>query len=442
MRESIRERTALLRIAPGLVRPMKVLVPTYGRATRGRLTHAIALRLNDLLSVGRNRHLPAEDRIEAGYLVSRDECLASFPWFPAEGLSGGAVWHDAQLRHPERLTLSFIKSAAGAGAVPVNYLSVDRLRTADGTVRGAQATDRLTGARIEISAAAVLVAAGPWTRDVVASAGDGQAPPPTQTHALGLNLVVSRRIADIAIGVQARSGPQDDPVCGGRRYLFCAPHGQGTILGTWYTTAVADPASATARGARVLLREFNDACPGLDLVPQDVVRYQWGWLPLKSGEEPGRPGALAERPRITDHGHEGLKHLISVEGAKFTTARRTAEQAVDRVFGSLQLVSPRCLTGERPLEDAGVRQPWSERAMLASEEIVRAVHQEMAVRLSDVVFRRTGLGAIPGPSRVSVEAAARVMAGELGWDSIRQAEEIEAVMREAGRPGAMLETVA
>ena len=442
MRESIRERAALLRIAPGLVRPMKVLVPTYGGGSRGRVAHAIALGLNDLVSVGRNRHLAADNRIRGGHLVSRDECLASFPWFPAQGLSGGAVWHDAQLRHPERLTLSFIKSAASAGAVPVNYLSVDRLRTANGAVSGAQATDRLTGTRIEIAAGAVLVAAGPWTRDVVASAGDGRAPPPTRPHALALNLVVSRRIADIAIGVQAQSGPQDDPVCGGRRYLFCTPHGQGTILGTWYTADVADPALARARGASVLLREFNDACPGLDLAPQDVVRCQWGWLPLKNGDEPGRPGALAERPRITDHGHEGLQHLISVEGVKFTTARRTAEQAVDRVFASLQRTSPRCLTGERQLEDAGVEQQWSETAMLGSEEIVRAVRQEMAVRLSDVVFRRTGLGAIPGPSRASVEAAARVMAHELGCDSIRQAEQIERVMREAGTPGTMLETVA
>ncbi len=442
MRESIRERTALLRIAPGLVRPMKVLVPTYGGGLRGRVAHAMVLGLNDLVSGGQNRHLPAEDRIQGGYLVSRDECLASFPWFPAEGLSGGAVWHDAQLRHPERLTLSFLKSAAGAGAVPVNYLSVDRLRTANGAVRGAHATDRLTGARIEIAAGAVLVAAGPWTRDIVSSAGNGQARSATRSHALALNLVVSRRMADMAIGVQARSGPQDDPICGGHRYLFCAPHGGGTVLGTWYTADVADPALARARGARVLLREFNEACPGLELAPQEIVRCQWGWLPLKHGDEPGRPGALAERPRITDHGHEGLQHLISVEGVKFTTARRVVEQAVDRVFASLQRASPSCLTGERQLEDAGAEQHWSETAMLGSEEIVRAVRQEMAVRLSDVVFRRTGLGAIPGPSRVSVVAAARVMADELGWDSGRQAEEVEAVMREAGTPGTMLETVA
>ena len=242
--------------------------------------------------------------------------------------------------------------------------------------------------------------------------------------------------------MQAQSGSQEDPVCGGRRFLFSAPHGQGTILGTWYTADAADPALARARGASVLLREFNDACPGLNLAPRDIVRCQWGWLPLKNGDEPGRPGALAERPRITDHGHEGLQHLISVEGVKFTTARRAAEQAIDRVFASLHRTSPACLTGERQLEDAAVEQQRSDPAMLGREEIVRAVRQEMAVRLSDVVFRRTGLGAIPGPERLAVEAAAGVVAEELGWDSTRQAEEIEAVMREAGTPGAMLETVA
>src|SRR5215218_1544375 len=52
MKESIRERTTLLRIAPGLVRPLKVLVPTYGRMNRGRLAHALALALNDVISAG------------------------------------------------------------------------------------------------------------------------------------------------------------------------------------------------------------------------------------------------------------------------------------------------------------------------------------------------------------------------------------------------------
>ena len=161
MRESIKERSTLLRIAPGLVQPLAVLVPTYGRGAQSRTAYGAALRVNDLISRGRNRGLDLAAQIPGGRLVSRDECLASFRWFPRQGLTGGAVWYDAQLKHPERLTLSFLKSAASLGAQPVNYLRVDRLLARSGVVRGARVTDRLTGAELDVRARAVLVAAGP-----------------------------------------------------------------------------------------------------------------------------------------------------------------------------------------------------------------------------------------------------------------------------------------
>jgi glycerol-3-phosphate dehydrogenase len=74
-------------------------------------------------------------------------------------------------------------------------------------------------------------------------------------------------------------------------------------------------------------------------------------------------------------------------------------------------------------------------------EIVRAVREEMAVKLSDIVFRRTALGSAPGPDRATVEAAARVAGAELGWDLSRQDQEVTAVMREIAAPGPALETV-
>lgn len=443
MRESIRERSTLLRIAPGLVEPLKVLVPTYGAGARGRLAHAAALALNDLVSLRRNRELNRNRQIPGGQLVSRDECLSLFPWFAADRLSGGAVWYDAQLRQPERLTLSFLQSAAQIGAVPVNYLRVDRLLTVNGAVQGARATDRLTGAELEIRARAVLVTAGPWTGEIVATAADTRQIPPARKQALAVNLVINRRLADVAVGVRSGSGPREDPVCGGGRFLFCAPHGQATMLGTWYTADHVEPRAAVERGVGALLREFNGACPGLDLSDSDVVRSQWGWLPLKSGQEPGRPDALADRPRIVDYGlGHGLQHLISVEGVKFTTARLVAEQAIDQVFASLGQASPPCGTAVRQLEGAVTEHPAGAKAALPREEIVRAVQQEMAVKLSDLVFRRTALGAVPGPNRAAVEAAAQQMGAALGWEAHRRMEETDAVMREAGTPGAALETVA
>ena len=444
MRESIRERSALLRIAPNLVQPLRMLVPTYGSGARGRLAHAAALRLNDLVSFSRNRHLDPDHQLESGHLVSRHECLTSFPWFPAKGLTGGAVWYDAQLRHPERLTLSFIRSAASIGAVPLNYLQVDHLLVANHTVRGARATDLVTGAQLDISASAVLVTGGPWTDEILATAGPRDAGARTRgAQAMALNLVLNRRLAEVGVGVQSGSGSQDDPVCGRQRFLFCAPHGRGTVLGTWYTGDIGDPVAAHARGVRALLQEFNAACPGLDLSQADVVRSQCGWLPLKSGREPGRPGALAERPRIIDHGPEGVHRLLSVEGVKFTTARLVAEKAIDRVFTSLGRPSPACVTAERGLDDGGTEPPPKDDSpSLGREEIVRAVRQEMAVRLSDVVFRRAAPGGSARPGRASVEAAARVMAAELGWDASREGDEIQRVLRETHPLGTAMETVA
>jgi glycerol-3-phosphate dehydrogenase len=441
MRESIRERSTLLRIAPGLVQPLKVLVPTYGAGVRGRLAHAAALALNDLVSLGRNRHLERTRSIPRGHLVSREECLRLFPWFVAERLTGGAVWHDAQLRHPERLTFSFLQAAANIGAVPVNYLRVDRLLVSNDTVQGARATDGLTGAEVQIRARAVLVAAGPWTDKLVATISDtGQRPAPRQ--ALAVNLVINRRLADVAVGVRSHSNPREDPVCGGRRFLFSTPQGKVTLLGTWYAGDAPDPAAARERGLRALLGEFNDACPGLDLSEADVMRCQWGWLPLKNGKERGRADALAERPRIVEHERTlGVRNLLSMEGVKYTTARLVAEQAVDRVFASLGRISPPCRTAELRLHGTKAEISVEPGTQAARGEIVRAVRDEMAVRLTDIVFRRTALGAAPGPERVVVEAAARVAGAELGWDAVRQDREVNAVMRESAAPWAILETV-
>lgn len=441
MRESILERSTLLRIAPGLVQPLKVLVPTYGTGPRGRIAHAAALALNDLFSLGRNRRLDQTHSIPRGYLVSRDECLRLFPWFVDEGLSGGAVWYDAQLRHPERLTLSFLQAAASIGAVPVNYLRVDRFQTSAGAVQGAQATDCLTGAELQIRARAVLVAAGPWTDRLVATiSGTGQHPVPRQ--ALGVNLVLNRRLADVAVGVRAHSRRQEDPVGGGHRFLFSAPLGKVTLLGTWYTADATHPGAGRDRGLRALLREFNDACPGLDLSEGEVLRCHWGWLPLKDGKERGRPEALAERPRIADYGRAlGLRNLLSMEGVKYTTARLVAERALNRIFALLGRTSPRCRTAELRLHGTETVIRAEPGTQATRGEIVRAVREEMAVKLTDIVFRRTALGAVPGPERAAVQAAAGVAGSELGWDAIRQNAEVEAVMRVTAGPAPVLETV-
>jgi glycerol-3-phosphate dehydrogenase len=430
MRESIQERSALLRIAPGLVEPLPVLVATHGAGLRSRWAHRIALTSNDLLSLLRNHGLSPEQAIPRGRLISRSECLTHFPGFePGQGLTGGAIWYDAQLRQPERLTLSFLRSAAGRGAAVANYVRVDGLRVLNGAVEGALATDMVEGKSVAIRAGAILVAAGPWSAEIVAQAIPGAPRPRGPTHALAVNVVLRRRLADVGVGVQARSNSERDPVGGGRRFLFLAPQGRATLLGTSYSLPGRGVAvrHQVERDAQMLLDELNEVCPSLGLSGTDVVRHQWGWLPLKAGVESGRPDALAERPRVLDHGRDGIRQLFSMEGVKYTTARRVAERAVDRIFESLGRKSPPCLTRTVPLDTGG------------RPDVSHAIREEMAIKLADIVFRRTTLGDPPGPDRAAVETAARSAAIELGWSPARQEAEIEDVIRQSGIPGAAVE---
>src|SRR5689334_24302118 len=54
VRESLREREILLRIAPHLVKPLPIAIPIYKRAQRGRLTIRAGMILYDLLSWGKS----------------------------------------------------------------------------------------------------------------------------------------------------------------------------------------------------------------------------------------------------------------------------------------------------------------------------------------------------------------------------------------------------
>ena len=168
----------------------------------------------------------------------------------------------------------------------------------------------------------VVIAAGPWTPLL---SGHAVAAVP---QAFALNIEVGGRLAEAAVGLRSPAGPAADPVMGGRRFLFLVPQETSTLLGTWYTPWQGqDPDALVRRGAAALMAEFNAACPGLALSEPDLIRCQWGLLPLKAGRESGRPGALADRARVIDHGLGlGPRGMLSVEGVKFTTARGIAEE--------------------------------------------------------------------------------------------------------------------
>ena len=104
--------------------------------------------------------------------------------------------------------------------------------------------------------------------------------------------------------------------------------------------------------------------------------------------------------------------MFSVEGVKFTTARSVAEDVTDRVMAALGRAPVPCRTAEARVDEGDVLEATLE------ARVRRAVRDEMAVRLSDVL-RRTSPGPHAGPRRLAGCRAARRRGARLDGPSGR-----------------------
>jgi glycerol-3-phosphate dehydrogenase len=399
LRESARERAAFLRIAPGLVRPLPFLVPTYARRGPSRAALAVALKLNGLLTPRGRRD---DDALPPGRLLSARQVLERLPLLASAGLTGGAEWTDAQVSSTERLLLAFLHGAVGAGAAVANYVEAIGLDREQGRVTGVCARDVLDGGTLVVRGRVVLNAAGPALDRVLSLAGLTRAPVPL-LHAA--NLVLDRdAVATHAVG--GRSGG---------RFLFLVPWHGRSIVGTTY--AAPDPPVAAE-----FLDEAARAFPWAGLQAADVALVHRGRVPGSGG------GALLwTRSRVIDHEKEdGLAALLSILSVKYTTARAMAERAVDVAAARLaQPVAP-CRTAVEPLPRAAPLQGTLE------ERTRYVVREEAAVRLEDAVLRRLDLATAGRPRAADVDLVVEVMGRELGWDGGRRREErerLEATLR-------------
>ena len=403
VRESMRERRALLRMAPRIVRPLPFLVPTYGHGVRGREAMATALRLNDLIGRGRNEGLDEEHRIPRSRVLAPAEVERLVPGIEGKGLSGGAVWYDAQVTHSERLVVGLCRAAADAGAALANYVAATGFLRDGSRVTGIRARDVDGGGEMEIRGRMVLIATGPGLDRLLARA---QVKPTGSPLLLGMNLVVRRAVVT-SHAVGARSG---------NRYLFVVPWRERAIVGTAYDPASAAPDVAVSR----FLEESARAFPWAGLQPADVVLVHRGLVPGRRGA-----GAVETRSRLIDHeAADGVAGLVSLRGVKLTTARAEAEKVVDLVLRRLSRPAVACRTAVTPLPAAAPLEGG------VAERARHAVREEMALRLSDVVLRRTDLGTGGPPSPADLDAAARAMAAALGWDEAKLRAERETVAPE------------
>ena len=461
-REAVRERRALARIAPWLLRPLPFIVGTYRSLTRNRLALRAAFKLDAWIGRHRNDHVEPELHLPAARLVSKAATLRLFPGVKREGLTGGAQWYDYQIVESDRLTIAFAAAADRSGADLLNYAEAVSALGGNGNVTGMRIRDRITGDQFDIRAKVVVNAAGAMAGRMMRTFGVDRPLPLVKA----MNLVTSKRASDIALAAPDSEG----------RMLTLVPWHGRAIVGTSQTSAVVEPddVGVTAQEVNAFIASANHAFPALGLTRADVTLVHRGVVPGAAGRN-GRVELLPET-QILDHASSGVDGAITVLGAKYTTARGAARRVVTLVARKIdrRLGPPR--TESTTLPGAGIAdhealaietgrahglelppavlahlvKRYAEHAaaivaLMASEERLRAplapnvpsvaaevayaVRAEMAARLSDVVIRRLGLGAAGHPGDAILRSAASVAAAELGWNESSARAEIAEVER-------------
>lgn len=482
MRRSIVARRTLLKIAPHHVKPLRFVLPTFGKFLKGRPALFAAMFLNDLISWDRNILVGKKHRIPRGAVLTKSELIELVPGMTLNGCTGGAVWYDAVASNTERLTLEFVRSAVEQGASAANYVEVTELTVENETVCGVVSLDHLTGRSLKIRAKFIINTSGPWTERVTSSGS-----PLTSTGRLkwakAVNVYIRKRLFDdIAVGFYGSGGFCSRRARGASdsRVFFCVPWGNGTMIGTGYQ-AVSNPQEdlhVTDTDTGDLLEKFNANWPDVGLCPDDIGFCHLGLVPVV-GRSPSRRGGYRLRNRsvfIDHYKRDGLRGLVSLAGVKYTTAvieardlvaeickitgHATLKKKMEKVLPGAKFHGgndPFDFNGSKNINECsnpgltgrlfhdygaisrnilsmaagkpGMLQPVDDRSNLTAAEVVYFVREEMARKIADVLFRRTNIGWFGYPGSGFIEKCADIIGEELGWDSKRKSAEVDDAKR-------------
>lgn len=310
VREALRERATLLRIAPHIVRPLSFILPHDPQMRPVWMIRA-GLFLYD--------HLAGRGGIAPSRAVDLSEDPAGKPLSPV--YDRGFVYSDAQVDDARLVVLNAVDAAEHGADIRTRTACTGLKPLKDG--RGWRVT---FGDRGETKTARAIVnATGPWVRDFLEKTGLATPDLPRIRLVKGSHIVVPK----IFDGPQAYIFQQPD-----RRIVFAIPYRERfTLVGTTEEAFTGDPRQAQISQAETeyLCRAVERAfC--VEMKPEKIVWSYSGVRPLAE-EDSGKSATASSRDyRIVSRMYEG-NALHSIFGGKITTYRALAQEVVDRIFG-------------------------------------------------------------------------------------------------------------
>lgn len=457
VKESLRERDALLRNAPHMVKPLPTVIPItslfsgifnsaasflgwQGRpSSRGALPIKLGLGLYDWVTRN-NRALPRHS------FQGRSETRTRWPALTRQARCS-AVYYDAWISHPERFCVEMISdvSKAAPQSIALNYAEL--VKTEEGYVLMCQRSDQ----RFEVQPRTLVHATGAWLNQSVTELVD-KSVAKMVGGTKGSHLIIDNTALERALdGHMAYFENADGRVC------IVFPY-QGKVLAGSTDIRVDSACKVRCEEEELvyILESLRQVFPAIDVTREDVVFSYSGIRPL--------PESTQEFTGRISRGHD-VKRLsgdvpqFCMIGGKWTTFRAFAEQTTDMVLNELQrkrrvdtmtlpigggkdwpenvhshaeyLQSKYKISQERAshlmshygsiAEDVlrecaagGTDLSIGEGALYSSSEVRRLIRTEHVQTLSDLVLRRTSLAITGVISRGLIQALAALLADELG----------------------------
>lgn len=326
VRESLRERELLLRLAPDLVRRQTFFLPVYAETTRRPWKMRAGLSLYAVLA-----GLKANVRFRR---VPRRE-WGNLDGLKTDGLQKVYAYTDAQTDDRE-LTRSVMQSAVELGA---HLLCPAEFVAANVQHDHVDVTLRANGGESNLRTFVVVNAAGPWANEILARITPAQKPFPVDL-VQGAHLELPGTVDH---GCYYLEMPSD------QRAVFVMPWKGRTMLGTTEHVFDGPPENVKPleEETEYLLAGYREFFPARSIEVLDA----WAGLRVL----PAATGAAFKRSRETQLpvDNEASPRVLSVFGGKLTGYRATALKVMKQIRPALPDVQPIGDTSElklRPVE--------------------------------------------------------------------------------------------
>jgi glycerol-3-phosphate dehydrogenase len=363
-RSAIERGILMTRNAPHLVHAMPQLVPLLPSMSRAERA---MVRGGFLAGDGLRRlagtpaaTLPRSKRVGPGRAVE----LA--PTVRRDGLDGGLLAYDGQLVDDARLVTAVCRTAAQHGARILTYVAASEV-----TGTSARLTDQRTGESFDVTARAVISAAGVWAGEIDTAV---KLRPSRGTHLVFDAAAFGNPTAALTVPIPGELN----------RFVFAMPEQLGRVyLGLTDEDApgpIPDEPQPTSAEVDFLLDTVNTAL-GVALGTADVIGSYAGLRPLIDTGA-GRTADISRDHAVI----ESRSGVISVVGGKLTEYRHMAQDVLDRAVALRGLAGGPCRTRNLPLIGA----PGNPGAAASAQELPASLVARFGAEAPQVIACATG----------------------------------------------------